>query len=593
MSTQVVWPLNENGEIVFSAGTGSGSVTGYLNQDILPSADDGSVPVRLVGVDTSAVSDRLRAGRIENKVALRNLLAELYSTGQSPRLMTVVTDGDSVSPRVGEHVAIGLRERYGDGGVVYPIQSNTANYGDVTVVSSITGSVTQGSVGDSSYNYLPNNAHFILQNGATLNFRAQNNHATFSRILAWLVKRPGDGSALLEVRRVSDNVVVASWNTGSLDGVDGALVKANGGAHFTGLDSTIAYELKITATGTVCFLTAAFLRDSGIVIYQAGLGGSPLAKQIPAIQGGAWSGIMSDLNCRLMLHEDKTEDFGASYAAHIAAWQQMPNISCLYIGSLPDSTDASNQIAVISSLRDKVLAAGMAFIDGYTVLKDYNELTRLGLNNDGTHALTAAYWMVANFILSEIVTSDQRLGLLLETPVRASEYRVFRGDGYGNQSKAISFARQESGVNRVNLWNINYLGFKSNQTESTDSPLSQVRMQSYSNYGVSFLSASGQAAWLNNIGGIAFGTASGSGNSSAQLTMDYNNARVNFSLTTSAGVSVSPVVDCGGIRVSGSTMLTAKQAAISAPSGGSTVDAEARATINSIRAALTALGLTA
>lgn len=51
MATQVVWPLNENGEIVFSAGTGSGNVTGYLNQDVLPSKTDGSVPVRFSGLD--------------------------------------------------------------------------------------------------------------------------------------------------------------------------------------------------------------------------------------------------------------------------------------------------------------------------------------------------------------------------------------------------------------------------------------------------------------------------------------------------------------------------------------------------------------
>ena len=43
--SQTVWPLNENGEIVFTAGTGSGNVTGYLNQDVLPSAD-GGIPVR-------------------------------------------------------------------------------------------------------------------------------------------------------------------------------------------------------------------------------------------------------------------------------------------------------------------------------------------------------------------------------------------------------------------------------------------------------------------------------------------------------------------------------------------------------------------
>lgn len=51
--SQTVWPLNENGEIVFTAGTGSSNVTGYLNQDVLPSAD-GGIPVRVK--DNSFVS---------------------------------------------------------------------------------------------------------------------------------------------------------------------------------------------------------------------------------------------------------------------------------------------------------------------------------------------------------------------------------------------------------------------------------------------------------------------------------------------------------------------------------------------------------
>lgn len=55
--SQTVWPLNENGEIVFSAGTGSSSVVGYLNQDVLPSNSDGSVPVVLVGNQRDYVPD--------------------------------------------------------------------------------------------------------------------------------------------------------------------------------------------------------------------------------------------------------------------------------------------------------------------------------------------------------------------------------------------------------------------------------------------------------------------------------------------------------------------------------------------------------
>lgn len=55
MAIQTVWPLNENGEIVFTAGTGSGNVTGYLSQDVLPSADGGGIPVVIGDVQSSGV----------------------------------------------------------------------------------------------------------------------------------------------------------------------------------------------------------------------------------------------------------------------------------------------------------------------------------------------------------------------------------------------------------------------------------------------------------------------------------------------------------------------------------------------------------
>lgn len=48
--TTSVWPINENNEIVTSVGTGSRNVSGYLSQDQIPVATDGSLklapPVR-------------------------------------------------------------------------------------------------------------------------------------------------------------------------------------------------------------------------------------------------------------------------------------------------------------------------------------------------------------------------------------------------------------------------------------------------------------------------------------------------------------------------------------------------------------------
>lgn len=543
----------------------------------------------------AVVTKSLSASRIENKAALRNLLVELYDQGAASSLFGVITCGDSVSPRVGEHIAIGLRARYGDGGTVCPVQSGFADLGSDTTLSASTGAIAQGDVSAASYPYLPNNKHIVMPNGATLTFRARaNGHSTITRIMAWLVKRPGDGSALLEVKKISDGTVAASWDTGSLDGVDGTLVKANAGEHFVGLDSTIPYELKVTATGTVCFLTALFARDSGVVHYQAGLGGSPVSKQIPALQGSAWQGIMADLNVRLMIHEDKTEDAGASYAVLMAAWKAIPDVAGLFIGSLPDGSGSAAQLAVIELLREQALANDYAFFNGYAAMKDYAETTRLGLHNDGVHLQTAAYWVVANAILSELHFNDPRLPVLGQTANRASSYGIYRGDGYGPQSKEVRFVDYSPGVARVRMWNIDVLALKSNQTEATDSPTAQVRMVSYSNFGVQFLGAGGAAAYLTGVGGIHMGTGSGTGASSGKIEPNYNSWRLKFTMTNGAGSTTKDAtLEIGGIRVGGFDMLTARGAAVAAPAGGAVVDAEARTAIGELISRLQNLGVIA
>ena len=72
MATQAVWPLNENGEIVFSAGTGSGNVAGYLSQDVLPSADDGSVPVTIRGYNSVLKASQIRAVALGDSITQAN-----------------------------------------------------------------------------------------------------------------------------------------------------------------------------------------------------------------------------------------------------------------------------------------------------------------------------------------------------------------------------------------------------------------------------------------------------------------------------------------------------------------------------------------
>lgn len=83
--SQTVWPLNENGEIVFTAGTGSGNVTGYLNQDVLPSADGGipavfpSEAVAFKQSGTGAVSRNVQ-DRLREYVSVMDFMTEPQKT---------------------------------------------------------------------------------------------------------------------------------------------------------------------------------------------------------------------------------------------------------------------------------------------------------------------------------------------------------------------------------------------------------------------------------------------------------------------------------------------------------------------------------
>lgn len=83
--SQTVWPLNENSEVVFNAGTGSGNVTGYLSQDVLPSKPDGSVPVVFGGMDTSLVNSLKRSALVGSELSVM----------ASPPTVTAGTNGGS------------------------------------------------------------------------------------------------------------------------------------------------------------------------------------------------------------------------------------------------------------------------------------------------------------------------------------------------------------------------------------------------------------------------------------------------------------------------------------------------------------------
>jgi hypothetical protein len=62
MPTQTVWPINSDGSIILKNVSGSKTITGFLDQNTLPYAPDGAVPVVLSGQATpSSVSSNFTA----------------------------------------------------------------------------------------------------------------------------------------------------------------------------------------------------------------------------------------------------------------------------------------------------------------------------------------------------------------------------------------------------------------------------------------------------------------------------------------------------------------------------------------------------
>jgi hypothetical protein len=196
------------------------------------------------------VLDGLGVGRVEGRHNLRNTFKTLFAQRTAAAPFAVALYGDSVGHKVGQFVIQGLRRYFGNGGNVYP-PTDTSIQGTIgaTTTGTVTHSLDSATSGSADYQYLPNGGHFIMANGSTVKF-GDNDHSGYNRMVAWFAKRPGDGSALVEVVKVSDNSILFT-QTVALDGTNGTLVEAN----FASVDNTVASFLRVTATGTVCLLT--------------------------------------------------------------------------------------------------------------------------------------------------------------------------------------------------------------------------------------------------------------------------------------------------------------------------------------------------
>ena len=426
---------------------------------------DISVPLNELGFSTAGV-----LAQTEGRNNFRNLFHELYQQRTSRSRFAVACHGDSVSHRVWQFIVQELRRYYGDGGIVGPVQSTLTGAFTATWTGTVAHDLSAAGAATGDYQYLPNGGHFIMSSGAVLTMTA-GNKSTFSRVITWFARRPGDGSALVEL--IDNTSVVLASSTIVLDGVNGTLERVV----FDGIDVTKQISIRITATGSVVVLTGAFLRDYGVIAWATGRGSTNLTQQNQS-NIAILSGILSDINAVLMVHEYKEEDASNTFAPMMARMAQMPSVDQLFIGTLPDSGSDSVRKDNNKLLRTNALANGFAYFDGDMACKDYDEIVRLGWQGDGTHLDSAAYFFVAQLVMTDLHTN--LLGSLLSSPlIVADSFSVARNDGYGLSVPFTDWSSSDK-PERIGLTNIKKVAMHGGPS-----------LEPYSNYGVIAKNSSG------------------------------------------------------------------------------------------------------
>jgi hypothetical protein len=108
--------------------------------------------------------------------------------------------------------------------------------------------------------------------------------------------------------------------------------------------------------------------------------------------------------------------------------------------------------------------------------------------------------------------------------------------------------------------------------------------------GLAFESSGTAYAYLNNAGGLGGGLNLSNGSHSINLTS--SNPRIVLSHSSGSEIRLNLSGGTPQLTFNGVQVLTTRQAAITSPSGGATIDTQARTAIDAIRVALQNMGIT-
>lgn len=412
----------------------------------------------LVEHDARTVKEQLdQVTRIENIHALRDFWKAMnaFHTVEDSTL-AIASYGDSVSGDVCGALGVYLRSLIGFSNLT--TFSIGASYGPLPAPATFTGGANyhEEPLAAGICDYLPTGKYYDIPVGGTALFNASGQDTGFTKITCYLAKKPGGGTALVEL--LNETLAVISSITIDTSNVDIDATKAD----FTGLDPNVKYRLRVTASGApVVGLGIAMLRPRGITQISWGYGGTTLAQQNTSPKK-IFDFINNDLGVSLFISECKGEaDEPTGYSGLIARLNAL-TASKLFIGTRPDRSGSTNLDKEVRWTRKAAASAGYAYVDARSILKDYAEVSRLGWGGDGTHIDPKSAYYVAALIFQSIpigalakfyATRDTYAGKVI-----AGEFSV-TSPANASVGSRIVFAKTSAGnePNTVRMYNIRRL----------------------------------------------------------------------------------------------------------------------------------------
>lgn len=262
--------------------------------------------------------------------------------------------------------------------------------------------------------YVPNNdEHYLLPAGGSVTFSLGASGTNTRRAIVFTVKEPGAGSATAELLNFANDAVVATDAMGSQAN---ATITADH-ADFTGLDTSLGYKLRVTASGgPVRVLGVVAVPRRAVLLHAWRYGGSYLQQQNRS-SSAIFNYISTVLPPAITFVETRGETavelagagIGGDAASGIAntaiRLAAIPGSKVL-IGGRPTTVPARDdeQTALYKA---EARARDWVFVDGVRMLKDNATLAALGWNKkngvtDNVHLNQITAGLIASYLFDLI-----------------------------------------------------------------------------------------------------------------------------------------------------------------------------------------------